>query len=210
MQWGVALTGLDGEERGSPAGQLEAELHAQVAEIVEPELPHGRGLEDHVAEDDGVLREAQLSGVAGAGDAEEVDLLAEAAVRHDRQPEGRDVEGRGEVDLEGRHLLRLQRDGPGRAPRDAVLGELAVGVLEEELQRALGPVDDLDRPGHGLVADSDAKVDVLHGHGGHLQLQLASGATHVHRGHGGIVDDKVNLLAVLHVVSWREDNRDSQ
>mmetsp|Transcript_129723 Transcript_129723/g.416136 ORF Transcript_129723/g.416136 Transcript_129723/m.416136 type:complete len:583 (-) Transcript_129723:5252-7000(-) len=206
MRCGEALRGLDREEGGSLLGHLESELHAQVAKVVKLDMPHARGLEDHIAEEQGVLGELHLSGVAGALDAEEVHILAEEHLGDQRQLEGGLAEGGVEPKLDRQLLLGPQADGLHRRPGHAAFGELAVGVHKVELHNLLGPVHDPDAAGHRPVADGDAEIDVLHGHGHELKLQLATPATDRYVGPGRVIDDKLDALPVLLVLTRCEDN----
>mmetsp|Transcript_74852 Transcript_74852/g.196314 ORF Transcript_74852/g.196314 Transcript_74852/m.196314 type:complete len:524 (-) Transcript_74852:78-1649(-) len=205
-----AVGGAHGELAGDAGRQVEAELHAEVAEVVELHEPHARGVEDHVAEEQRVLREPELRRVAGARHVEQVDVLPQARLRQQRQLEWGHVVGRGEAELDGQLLLRREGHAADRRPGDAALAQLPVRVVQAELDGPLGAVHHPGAAHDRLVAHGDAEVDVLHLHRRELELHLAAPPFHRHIALRAVVDHQLDPLPVLHGVARREDDGDRQ
>mmetsp|Transcript_59038 Transcript_59038/g.138120 ORF Transcript_59038/g.138120 Transcript_59038/m.138120 type:complete len:296 (-) Transcript_59038:1175-2062(-) len=205
-----ALRRCDGEDLGILGADLEAELCSQVTKVVEPNRLCRLRADHDIAEEDGMLAETHLDGVACARHVQQTNLDTVLTLGQQRQSKGRDAVRGIEPELNICRLPRPQGDGVRRCPAHCMLRQLSLLVAQLKGHRPRGPVHEAHLPGDGLVAFRHAEVDVLHISVGELQFQRTAAATNIHVHSGVVVDDKLNALHVLAHLSWREHDGDTQ
>mmetsp|Transcript_56837 Transcript_56837/g.124693 ORF Transcript_56837/g.124693 Transcript_56837/m.124693 type:complete len:620 (-) Transcript_56837:18-1877(-) len=119
-------------------GDFEAVLGPEVAKIVEMELFRGGGPEDHCAEQEGLLGELDLCGVADPGNVYQMHLLTQVAHRLQPQLERSDPVLRGEENIHRDGLLGPQGHRRKWVPGNSLLAQgVSLWVLQGKIHSPL-------------------------------------------------------------------------